>query len=64
MNVDPFLNNRVKLKVPEGVNDYINASPIVLKSSKTGTKRSFIATQVRLLLVTIVEGNMMRQVSC
>jgi protein-tyrosine phosphatase len=39
MNVEPFAQNRVKLKVPEGVNDYINASPIQLG------KRRYIATQ-------------------
>jgi protein tyrosine phosphatase len=45
-NVDPYLNNRVKLQVPEGHNDYINASPIVLKSTVSGTETKFIATQV------------------
>ncbi|KAF2815049.1 uncharacterized protein BDZ99DRAFT_189443 [Mytilinidion resinicola] len=44
-NVDPYLNNRVKLQVPEGHNDYINASPIVLKSTVSGTETRFIATQ-------------------
>jgi protein tyrosine phosphatase len=33
MNVDPFLNNRIRLKVPEGHSDYINASPIKLEQS-------------------------------
>ncbi|KAK7967708.1 uncharacterized protein PG986_001985 [Apiospora aurea] len=31
-NVQPWNNNRIKLQVPEGATDYINASPIVLKS--------------------------------
>ena len=31
-NVQPWTNNRVKLQVPEGQVDYINASPIVLAS--------------------------------
>ncbi|KAF1984141.1 phosphatases II [Aulographum hederae CBS 113979] len=44
MNVDPFQSNRVKLKVPEGVDDYINASPIVLVCN-SGRKRRWIATQ-------------------
>ena len=38
-NVEPFAQNRVKLKVADGVNDYINASPIQLG------KRKYIATQ-------------------
>jgi protein tyrosine phosphatase len=33
MNVDPFVNNRIRLKVPEGHSDYINASPIKLEQS-------------------------------
>ncbi|GAB7357471.1 hypothetical protein MBLNU459_g0010t2 [Dothideomycetes sp. NU459] len=39
LNVEPFANNRVKLEVAEGVNDYINASPVVLGN------RRYIATQ-------------------
>lgn len=46
LNVDPFVNNCVKLQVPQGQDGYINASPIVLKSSKTGNTKNFIATQV------------------
>ncbi|KAK6443686.1 tyrosine protein phosphatase 1 [Oleoguttula sp. CCFEE 5521] len=38
-DVSPFAQNRVKLQVAEGVNDYINASPIQLG------KRRYIATQ-------------------
>ncbi|KAL2117443.1 hypothetical protein VTJ04DRAFT_7103 [Mycothermus thermophilus] len=30
MNIQPWQNNRVRLQVPEGCVDYINASPIVL----------------------------------
>ncbi|KKY20185.1 putative protein-tyrosine phosphatase 2 [Diplodia seriata] len=45
LNVDPFAANRVQLKVPEGHDDYINASPIVVRSSKTGTAKNYIATQ-------------------
>ncbi|KAK8226113.1 protein-tyrosine phosphatase-like protein [Phyllosticta capitalensis] len=45
LNVDPFVNNCVKLQVPQGQDGYINASPIVLKSSKTGNTKNFIATQ-------------------
>lgn len=44
-NVEVFANNRVKLKVPEGHSDYINASPIKLESTKTGSEKNFIATQ-------------------
>ncbi|QIX00804.1 hypothetical protein AMS68_006321 [Peltaster fructicola] len=39
LNVEPFAQNRIKLKVGEGVNDYINASPIKLG------ERYYIATQ-------------------
>lgn len=31
-NIQPYNNNRVKLQVPDGAPDYINASPIVLHS--------------------------------
>jgi protein-tyrosine phosphatase len=34
-NVHPWANNRIKLQVPEGVNDYINASPVCLTSTST-----------------------------
>jgi protein-tyrosine phosphatase len=46
-NVDPYQANRVKLEVPEGQNDYINASPIVLVTTKSQTPLKYIATQVR-----------------
>jgi len=45
MNVDPFVQNRVPLKVPEGHSDYINASFIKLENTISGTKKEFIATQ-------------------
>jgi len=46
-NVDPFEHNRVKLRVPEGHSDYINASPIRLPSLRAGAApdKLFIATQ-------------------
>jgi protein-tyrosine phosphatase len=44
-NVATFKNNRVKLNVPEGHSDYINASPIELTTTKSGTVKKFIATQ-------------------
>lgn len=47
LNVDPYANNRIHLKVPEGHNDYINASPIVLGSREENNGKYFIATQVR-----------------
>jgi protein-tyrosine phosphatase len=47
-NVDPYQANRVKLEVPEGHSDYINASPIVLVTSKSETPLKYIATQVCL----------------
>ncbi|KAK3346778.1 protein-tyrosine phosphatase-like protein [Lasiosphaeria hispida] len=33
MNIQPWHNNRIKLRVPQGKIDYINASPIVLTPS-------------------------------
>ncbi|KXS97191.1 hypothetical protein AC578_858 [Pseudocercospora eumusae] len=39
MNVEPYAQNRIKLQVAHGRNDYINASPIQLG------KRRYIATQ-------------------
>ncbi|KAF1977050.1 tyrosine-protein phosphatase 2 [Bimuria novae-zelandiae CBS 107.79] len=45
MNVDPYQGNRVRLKVPEGWNDYINASPVELKSSGSDKVLKYIATQ-------------------
>jgi protein-tyrosine phosphatase len=45
VNIHPWKNNRVHLRVPEGKNDYINASPIVLKSSRTGKESKYIAMQ-------------------
>ncbi|KAL2023702.1 hypothetical protein VTK56DRAFT_1416 [Thermocarpiscus australiensis] len=37
MNVQPWHNNRIKLQVPEGHVDYINASPIMLTPSPCPT---------------------------
>ena len=34
-NIHPWANNRIKLQVPDGVNDYINASPVTLSSTST-----------------------------
>jgi protein-tyrosine phosphatase len=48
-NVNPYQGNRVKLRVPEGHSDYINASPIVLESTKSKKVTRFIATQVCIL---------------
>jgi protein-tyrosine phosphatase len=44
-NVDPYIANRVKLEVPEGHSDYINASPIVLKTTRSKSVLKYIATQ-------------------
>ncbi|KAI5790651.1 protein-tyrosine phosphatase-like protein [Peziza echinospora] len=43
-NIFAWADNRVKLHVPDGKCDYINASPIVLDHGIQGTKR-YIATQ-------------------
>ncbi|KAE8445583.1 hypothetical protein EG329_013216 [Mollisiaceae sp. DMI_Dod_QoI] len=51
-NIHPWANNRVKLIVPEGVNDYINASPVTLVSTsgkqstlKAGIQDKYICMQ-------------------
>lgn len=46
MNVDPFAANRVQLKVPEGHDDYINASPIELRATQRDAVKKYVATQV------------------
>jgi len=45
-NIFPWGSNRVRLDVPKGRCDYINASPIALKSHKDGSVKRYIATQV------------------
>ncbi|KAI9747721.1 MAG: hypothetical protein M1815_003940 [Lichina confinis] len=45
LNIQPWANNRIHLKVPSGQCDYINASPIVLADAKTHPKRRYIASQ-------------------
>jgi protein-tyrosine phosphatase len=50
-NVYPWANNRIHLQVPPEYCDYINASPIVLRSSKSGEDKKYIATQVRRLSI-------------
>jgi hypothetical protein len=49
-NVQAWANSRIRLKVPEGECDFINASPIVLKDSRTGDETRYIATQVWFFL--------------
>ncbi|KAK9782355.1 putative Tyrosine-protein phosphatase 2 [Seiridium cardinale] len=47
-NIQPWNNNRVKLQVPEGSPDYINASPIVIHSPLAPAERpphKYIAMQ-------------------
>jgi protein tyrosine phosphatase len=44
---------RICLQVPEGQDNYINASPILLKSPVTGTERKYIAAQVPFFLLVI-----------
>ncbi|KZF24563.1 hypothetical protein L228DRAFT_259766 [Xylona heveae TC161] len=44
LDIQPWANSRVHLKVPEGECDYINASPVSLQSS-TGTVEKYISTQ-------------------
>ncbi|KAK0113733.1 hypothetical protein ONS95_013982 [Cadophora gregata] len=51
-NIFPWENHRIKLQVPEGVNDYINASPVKLVSTsekqselKSGVQDKYICMQ-------------------
>jgi protein-tyrosine phosphatase len=44
-NIHPWANNRIHLKVPDGFNDYINASPVTLVS--TSEKQSTIKTGIQ-----------------
>ncbi|KAL9624578.1 MAG: hypothetical protein Q9160_001242 [Pyrenula sp. 1 TL-2023] len=45
-NIQPWAKSRIKLKVPDGHCDYINASPIVLKNtSRPSLETKYIATQ-------------------
>lgn len=44
-NVDPYQANRVRLDVPEGQFDYINASPVLLETTKSQTPLRYIVTQ-------------------
>ena len=44
-NVAPWTSNRVHLNVPDTACDYINASPIELRSRKDGSAKRYIATQ-------------------
>lgn len=43
-NIYPWAENRIRLDVPDGKCDYINASPIILDHGQQGRKR-YIATQ-------------------
>lgn len=44
-NVVPFANSRIRLRVPEGQCDYINASPIELKEEGSDKTWKYIAAQ-------------------
>lgn len=44
-NIHPWAYNRIKLQVPDGVNDYINASPVTLMS--TSSKQSTLKTGIQ-----------------
>ncbi|KAL4991378.1 protein-tyrosine phosphatase-like protein [Aspergillus falconensis] len=44
-NVQAWANSRIRLRVPEGECDFINASPIVLRDSVSQEERKYIATQ-------------------
>ena len=54
LDIYPWAASRIRLKVPEGSCDYINASPISLCCSKTGREYRYIAAQVTLTLFQAV----------
>jgi protein-tyrosine phosphatase len=56
MNVQAWANSRIHLKVPEGQCDFINASPIVLKDSRTQEQLRYIAAQVGIHLHSASAG--------
>lgn len=45
VNVQPWDKSRIRLQVPPGESDYINASPITLEDPRTGVVSSYIAAQ-------------------
>ncbi|KAL8833406.1 MAG: hypothetical protein Q9170_004287 [Blastenia crenularia] len=45
LNVQPWDKARIRLQVPQGESDYINASPITLTDPRTGAIFSYIAAQ-------------------
>ncbi|KAI4271032.1 MAG: hypothetical protein L6R38_006951 [Xanthoria sp. 2 TBL-2021] len=45
LNVQPWDKSRIRLQVPPGESDYINASPITLEDPCTGVVSSYIAAQ-------------------
>ena len=55
MDIYPWAASRIRLKVPEGGCDYINASPISLCCSKTGREYRYIAAQVALTLCRLFQ---------
>lgn len=54
-DIFPWANCRIRLKVPEGTCDYINASPILLSSLRHGETKRYITTQVGSVVVTCVD---------
>ena len=52
-DIYPWAASRIRLKVPEGGCDYINASPISLCCSKTGQESRYIAAQVTPALMNV-----------
>lgn len=54
LGVQPWDKSRIRLKVGEGMSDYINASPILLKDPTTGDETKYIATQVRCFRSALV----------
>lgn len=48
INIQVWSHSRIHLKVPDGDCDFINASPISLSHSKTGSPARYIAAQVHI----------------
>lgn len=55
-DVVPYKHNRVHLRVKEGHSDYINASHIILETTKSKVQLKYIATQVCGLVRPVPEA--------
>ena len=55
LNVQPWEKCRVRLQVPEGKSDYINASPVSLQESRRDIDAAFIVSQVSCVTPALLQ---------